>query len=81
MHFCGVVGSPNFGPYSHHWLFTENTVAPDASFDNASTYASQYRWEFSDGSICTEEHPVHVFNEAGIYDVTLYVEGYEGILN
>ena len=48
------------------------------SFDNASTYASQYRWEFSDGSIRTEEHPVHVFNEPGIYDVTLYVEGYDG---
>ena len=48
------------------------------SFDNTSTYASQYRWEFSDGSIRTEEHPVHVFNEPGIYDVTLYVEGYDG---
>ena len=27
------------------------------SFDNASTYASQYRWEFSDGSIRTEDIP------------------------
>lgn len=48
------------------------------SFDNTSTYASQYRWEFSDGSIRTEEHPVHVFNEPGVYDVTLRVEGYDG---
>jgi PKD repeat protein len=47
-------------------------------FNNLSTYASSYRWEFSDGSVRSDDSPVHVFNEPGIYDVTLYVEGYEG---
>ena len=47
-------------------------------FQNLSTYASHYVWEFSDGSVRSDEHPVHVFNEPGIYDVTLYVEGYDG---
>ena len=47
-------------------------------FNNLSTYASSYRWEFSDGSVRSDDSPVHVFNEPGVYDVTLYVEGYEG---
>ena len=47
-------------------------------FDNFSTYASSYRWEFSDGSVRSDDSPVHVFNEPGVYDVTLYVEGFDG---
>ena len=47
-------------------------------FDNLSTYASSYRWEFSDGSVRSDDSPVHVFNEPGVYDVTLYVEGFDG---
>ena len=47
-------------------------------FDNFSTYASSYRWEFSDGSVRSDDSPVHVFNEPGVYDVTLFVEGYDG---
>jgi PKD repeat protein len=47
-------------------------------FNNLSMYASSYRWEFSDGSVRSDDSPVHVFNEPGVYDVTLYVEGYEG---
>ena len=47
-------------------------------FQNESTFASSYRWEFSDGSVRSDDHPVKVFHEPGIYDVTLFVEGYEG---
>ena len=47
-------------------------------FNNLSTYASSFRWEFSDGSVRSDDSPVHVFNEPGVYDVTLYVEGFEG---
>ena len=48
------------------------------AFQNESSYASSYRWEFSDGSVRSDDHPVHVFHEPGVYDVTLFVEGYEG---
>ena len=48
------------------------------AFTNESTYAQSYRWEISDGSVRSDDEPVHVFNEPGIYDVTLYVTGYEG---
>lgn len=47
-------------------------------FENHSTFASSYRWEFSDGSVRSDDSPVHVFNEPGVYDVTLYVEGFDG---
>ena len=47
-------------------------------FDNASMYAQSYHWEFSDGSVRSDDSPVHVFHEPGVYDVTLYVEGFEG---
>ena len=47
-------------------------------FNNESTYANSYRWEFSDGSVRSDDNPVHVFHEPGVYDVTFYVEGYEG---
>ena len=47
-------------------------------FENLSTYASSYRWEFSDGSVRSDDSPVHVFNEPGVYDVTLHVEGFDG---
>ena len=47
-------------------------------FDNHSTYAQSYRWEISDGSVRSDDNPVHVFHEPGLYDVTLYVTGYEG---
>lgn len=44
------------------------------TFTDASTYASQWFWDFdSDGTIDdTAQNPVHVFNP-GVYSVTLYV--------
>ncbi|MCB0397003.1 MAG: T9SS type A sorting domain-containing protein [Flavobacteriales bacterium] len=41
------------------------------SFDNQSTGTNQYLWNFGDGSISTEKNPVHDFNKAGTYTVTL----------
>ncbi|MBT5800892.1 MAG: PKD domain-containing protein, partial [Gemmatimonadetes bacterium] len=38
-----------------------------------------WRWDFGDGKISTEQHPIHKYEEAGTsYTVTLYVEGPEG---
>lgn len=46
-------------------------------FENASTFAQSYRWEISDGSVRSDDNPVHVFHEPGLYDVTLVVIGYD----
>jgi hypothetical protein len=37
-----------------------------------------WRWEFGDGQASTEQHPVHVYQKAGEYVVTLYIEGPDG---
>ena len=35
-------------------------------------------WDFGDGTISDEQHPVHMYEKGGIYTVVLYVEGPEG---
>ncbi|HEX9934432.1 MAG TPA: PKD domain-containing protein, partial [bacterium] len=34
-----------------------------------------WKWEFGDGAVSTEQHPMHVYARAGSYTVVLYVEG------
>ena len=40
-------------------------------FENTSTGATSYLWDFSDGSYSTDENPVHAFTAAGYYQVSL----------
>ncbi|MCB0636955.1 MAG: PKD domain-containing protein [Lewinella sp.] len=40
---------------------------------NLSCNADTYEWIFSDGTTSDEMHPQHVFDTAGVYDVTLVV--------
>lgn len=58
--------------------------APDADFDfvvngtsvtffNQSTNGTSYFWDFDDGFTSTATNPVHVFDEDGLYYVTLTV--------
>ncbi|MDQ3063760.1 MAG: PKD domain-containing protein [Acidobacteriota bacterium] len=37
-----------------------------------------WKWDFGDGAASTEQHPVHQYEKAGKYVVTLYIEGPEG---
>lgn len=37
-----------------------------------------WRWEFGDGKTSTDRHPLHAYEKAGEYVVTLHVEGPEG---
>ncbi|MFS4494419.1 PKD domain-containing protein [Maribacter sp. 2308TA10-17] len=41
------------------------------SFDNSSTGADTFEWDFGDGNISTEESPTHVYANAAEYTVTL----------
>jgi len=41
------------------------------SFENSSTGATSYMWDFGDGNTSTEESPTHVYETADIYTVTL----------
>ncbi len=44
-------------------------------FNNTSTDANAYKWDFGDGSISTKKNPFYTYFEAGIYAVTLTVSG------
>jgi hypothetical protein len=39
---------------------------------------TSWRWDFGDGSISTEQHPLHAYESPGNYVVVLEVEGPEG---
>ena len=42
---------------------------------NISGVVDSYLWNFGDGETSTETQPVHIYNQAGIYTVTLAVTG------
>ncbi|KPA18652.1 Peptidase C10, streptopain, partial [Candidatus Magnetomorum sp. HK-1] len=42
-------------------------------FTNTSTMAESYLWQFGDNTISQEAHPVHKYNNTGIYTITLSV--------
>jgi PKD repeat protein len=43
------------------------------TFNNTSTFATSYLWEFGDGTTSTAQHPTHTYAEDGLYDVKLTV--------
>ncbi len=42
-----------------------------AEFSNNSSNASSYLWDFGDGNSSTEINPMHIYADAGIYQVSL----------
>jgi hypothetical protein len=67
-------------PVEADWSFEvlsreERAVAfRDRSYGNITSW----RWDFGDGKSTTERHPVHRYEKAGEFIVTLKVEGPEG---
>lgn len=39
---------------------------------------TSWKWEFGDDTTSTEQHPIHKYEKAGKYVVTLYIEGPDG---
>lgn len=59
--------------------FTYTTQAPlKAVFNNTSTGAASYSWDFGDGKTSTEKNPTHRYSAAGTYLVTLVVKNSSG---
>ncbi len=48
------------------------------TFTNTSENATEYFWDFGDGTTSTEENPMHVYQEEGTYLVTLSAVNGEG---
>jgi uncharacterized repeat protein (TIGR01451 family) len=49
-------------------------VPLSVAFENQSSSANSYTWQFGDGTTSTELSPAHVYTTAGFYDVTLTAE-------
>jgi gliding motility-associated-like protein len=47
-------------------------------FEDLSTGATQWTWDFGDGIVSTESNPVHTFGQEGTFFVTLTVHSAEG---
>lgn len=46
--------------------------------DESAGRITSWKWDFGDGTTSPEQHPVHAYNKAGRYIVTLYIEGPDG---
>ena len=51
--------------------FNVTTDVLNVSFDNISTNATSYQWNFGDGNTSTDFEPNHAYNIAGTYTITL----------
>jgi PKD repeat protein len=49
--------------------YTQNQLSVD--FDNLSLNANSYLWNFGDGATSTQTNPIHVYDEDGVYTVSL----------
>ncbi len=67
-----VPPSPAFTPAQSTANFLEYT------FNNSSTNAVSYLWDFGDGNTSTEESPIHVYATPDTYTVTLTATSAEG---
>lgn len=53
---------------------TQTIVWEEVQFENCSSHASNYVWNFGDGATSTEENPSHVYETPGTYTVALTAE-------
>ncbi|MDT8432771.1 MAG: PKD domain-containing protein [Bacteroidales bacterium] len=62
-------------PEASFTSITEGCHPLEVTFTNTSKNADSYTWQFGDGDISTEEHPVHIFYQPGEYTVKLFAQG------
>ncbi len=69
---CDTLGLDN-NPLAH-WRYDRKPNPMEIKFVDLTYYEPTYwHWDFGDGQSSTEQHPVHIFAQAGIYEVCLIV--------
>jgi len=62
-------------PVRADFSITEDSIRhsgkPIQFIDESKEIVDSWYWDFGDGTTSTEQNPIHVFEEQGIYDVTL----------
>ena len=64
--------------------FTNNTIVcpgDPLSFNNTSTLAQSFLWDFGDGDTSTLNNPSHTYSSFGNFPVTLYVTSNNGCMD
>lgn len=51
---------------------TEFCAGNEVEFQNNSENVNQFYWSFGDGQFSTEQHPTHLYDQAGVYTVKLW---------
>ncbi len=57
---------------------TTGCVPLAVQFTDLSKYATEWKWDFGDGTSSTEQNPLHTYSAAGNYTVTLTVSNEAG---
>jgi PKD repeat protein len=52
-------------------MFSYSPIGLSIEFNNESSHAEDYSWDFGDGNTSTQSNPIHTYSVSGIYDVTL----------
>ena len=52
-------------------MFTSNSNVLTTTFNNTSTNATSYLWDFGDGNMSTDANPTNTYATGGTYTVTL----------
>jgi PKD repeat protein len=63
--------------------FSVDTIEPEVGqqvfFTNESDNAVEFEWDFGDGFISNEVHPVHIYTGTGTFEVILTVYSHNGV--
>ena len=68
---CKKEGDPSPVTASFTYSIEYNEGPPTVTFDNNSTDATSYLWNFGDGTTSTEKNPTHQFSNYNSRTVTL----------
>lgn len=63
----------NIGDFDPLAAFEVTATGNTYDFENTSTNATEYSWDFGDNTTSTEENPSHTYTQSGTYSVTLTV--------
>ncbi|MEM7657529.1 MAG: S8 family serine peptidase [Bacteroidota bacterium] len=70
---------PTSGSAFADFLVDGDTIfSASVPFSDASLLAESWLWDFGDGTTSTEQNPIHMYADTGVYEVSLQITGPEG---